>query len=155
MIGDWPCRAGDLWFTPDGTVTRCTLGEGHRLADYDLPAGTESRRDPTTGGWEFQLPQDGPALGVAVLDADLPPGGTLVLAADGALRRLYVPHESRMMIAGVALFDHVILDGKGLTGELAAPTPVAGVMLPAETIAQVDLATGAVKATTRSSIIDP
>ena len=155
MIGDWPCRAGDLWFTPDGTVTRCTLAEGHRLAGFDLPAGTQSQQDPATGGWEFQLPQDGPTLRIAALDADLPPGGTMVLAADGALRRLYVPHKSRMTIAGVALFDHIILDGKGLTAELAAPTPVSGVTLPTETIVRVDLVTGEVKATTRSSIIDP
>ena len=108
-----------------------------------------------TGGWEFQLPQDGPALRIAALGADLPPGGTLVLAADGAPRRLYVPHESRMVIAGVALYDHVILNGTGLIGELAAPTPVAGVMLPAETVVRLDLASGEVKATSRPSIIDP
>lgn len=155
VIGDWPCRAGDLWFTPEGVVTRCTLAEGHRLAGYDLPAGAQSRRDPATGGWEFQLPQEGPALRIAAFGADLPPGGTLVLAADGATRRLYVPHESRMVIAGVALYDHVILDGTGVTGELAEPTPVAGVVLPTETMVHLDLATGEAKATTRPSIIDP
>lgn len=155
MIGDWPCRAGDLWFTPEGVVTRCTLAEGHRLAGYDLPAGAQSRRDPATGGWEFQLPQDGPALRIAALGADLPPGGALALAADGALRRLYVPHESRMVIAGVALYDHIILEGTGLTGELAEPTPVSGVMAPTETAVRLDLHTGEVKATTRPSIIDP
>jgi hypothetical protein len=74
-IGGWPCRAGDVWFTPEGVVTRCTLAEGHRLAGYDLPVGAESRRDPATGGWEFQLPQDGPALRIPALGADLPPGG--------------------------------------------------------------------------------
>jgi len=155
VIGDWPCRSGTLWFTPQGIVTRCTLAEGHRLAGYDLPAGAESRRDPATGGWEFQLPQDGPALRIAALSAYLPPGGTLVLAADGAVRRLYVPHESRMVIAGVALYDHVILDGTGLTGELAEPTPVAGMLLPTDTIVHLDPATGATRATTRPSIIDP
>jgi hypothetical protein len=149
VIGDWPCRAGDLWFTPAGAVTRCTLAEGHRLAGYDLPAGAESRRDPTTGGWEFQLPQDGPALRIAALGSDLPPGGALVLAADGAVRRLYVPHEFRMVIAGVALYAHLILDGAGLTGELAEPTSVAGVVLPTETMVRLDLATGQAKATTR------
>lgn len=155
MIGDWPCRAGDLWFTPAGVVTRCTLAAGHRLAGYDLPAGAESQRDPATGVWEFQLPQDGPALRIAALGADLPPGGTLVLAADGAVRRLYVPHEARIAIAGVALYDHVIIKGTGLTGELAEPTLIAGVMLPAEAVVRVDLATGEAKATTRSSILDP
>jgi hypothetical protein len=155
VIGDWPCRTGDLWFTPEGAVTRCTLAEGHRLAGYDLPAGAQSRRDPATGGWEFQLPQEGPALRIVALGADLPPGGTLVLATDGATRRLYVPHESRMVIAGVALNDHVILDGTGVTGELAEPTPVAGVMLPTETMVRLDLATGEAKATTRPSIIEP
>ena len=75
---------------------------------------------------------------IAALGADLPPGGTLVLAADGAPRRLYVPHKSRMVIAGVALYDHVILNGTGLIGELAAPTPVAGVMLPAETVVRLE-----------------
>jgi hypothetical protein len=155
VIGDWPCRAGDLWFTPEGVATRCTLAEGHRLAGYDLPAGAQSRRDPVTGGWEFQLPQDGPALRIAALGADLPPGGTLVLAADGATRRLYVPHQSRMVVAGVGLYDHVILDGTAVTGELAEPTPVAGVMLPTETVVLLDLATGEAKATTRPSIIDP
>ena len=155
MIGDWPCRAGDLWFTPAGIVTRCTLAQSHRLAGYDLPAGTQSRRDPATGGSEFRLPQDGPALHIAALGADLPPGGTLVLAADGAPRRLYVPHESAMVIEGVALYDHIILDGTGLTGELAEPLRVAGAMLPAQTVVRLDLATGEVKATTRSSIIDP
>jgi hypothetical protein len=78
-----------------------------------------------------------------------------VLAADGAPRRLYVPHESKMVIAGVALYDHIILEGTGLTGELAEPTLVAGAMLPAETIVRLDLATGAIEATTRSSILDP
>jgi hypothetical protein len=155
VIGDWPCRAGDLWFTPKGAVTRCTLAEGHRLAGYDLPAGTASRRDPATGVWEFQLPQDGPALRIAALDADLPPGGTLALAANGVLRRLYVPHESRMTIAGLKLTDHIIRDGDGLTGELAEPTLVAGAMLPGGTMVRLDLATGEVKATTRPSIVDP
>ncbi len=155
VIGDWPCRAGDLWFTPAGVVTRCTLAAGHRLAGYDLPPGAACRRNPATGGWEVQLPQDGPALRIAALGADLPPGGTLALAADGALRRLYVPHEARMAIAGVALYDHVILEGTALTGELAEPTPVAGVMLPAETVVRLDLATGKAEATTRPSIIDP
>jgi hypothetical protein len=155
VIGDWPCRAGDLWFTPEGVVTRCTLAASHRLAGYDLPTGTASRRDPATCIWEFLLPQDGPALHVAALGADLPPGSTLVLAADGAPRRLYVPHESRMIIAGVTLHGHVILDGTGLTGELAEPTLVAGAMLPTETVVHIDLATGKATATTRSSIIDP
>jgi hypothetical protein len=155
VIGDWPCRAGYLWFTPQGVVTRCTLAEGRRLAGYDLPAGTQSRRDPATGGAEFQLPQDGPSLRIAALGAELPPGGTLVLATGGAPRRFYVPHESRMVIAGVALYDHVILDAAGLTAELAEPTPVAGVMLPADTVVRLDLATGEIKATTRSPIIDP
>jgi hypothetical protein len=151
-IGDWPCRAGNLWFTPQGAVTRCTLAVGHRLAGYDLPAGAECDRNLATGGWEFQLSQDGPPLPIAALGADLPPGGTLVLAADGALRRLYVPHE----IAGVALYDHVILEGTGrLTGELAEPTLIEGAMLPAETVVRIDLATGKVEATTRSPIIDP
>ena len=72
-----------------------------------------------------------------------------MLAADGALCRLYVPHESRMVIAGVALYDHLILEGAGLTGELAEPTPVAGVVLPTETTVRLDLATGEVKATPR------
>jgi hypothetical protein len=154
-ISDWPCRAGDLWFTPDGVVTRCTLAQGHRLAGYDLPAGADSRRDAATGRWEFQLSQQGPALRIAALGADLPPGGTLVLAADGAPRRLYVPHESRMTIAGVALYDHIILEKGGLTAELAEPTPVTGATLPADTVVRLDLATGEVKATTRSAILDP
>ncbi|MGA2495171.1 MAG: hypothetical protein ABSF67_19890, partial [Roseiarcus sp.] len=98
---------------------------------------------------------DGPALRIAALGADLPPGGALTLAADGALRRLYVPHEARMVIAGVALYDHVILDGIGLTGELAEPTPVAGVMAPAETVVRLDLTTGKAEPTTRSPVIDP
>ena len=155
VIGDWPCRAGDLWFTPEGVVTRCTLAASHLLAGYDLPAGTASRRDPATCVWEFLLPQDGPALRIAALGSDLPPGSTLVLAASGAPSRLYVPHESRMVIAGVALHDHIILDGTGLTGELAEPTLVAGVMLPTETVVRLDLATGEAEATTRPSIIDP
>jgi hypothetical protein len=154
-IGDWPCRAGDLWFTPDGVVTRCTLAVGQRLAGYDLPAGAETSHDPATGGWEFQLSQEGPALRIATLGADLPAGGTLTLAADGAPRRLYVPHESKMTIAGVALYDHIILEKGGLTAELAEPTPVTGVVLPADTVVRLDLATGEVKATTRSSILDP
>ena len=155
VIGDWPCRAGDLWFTPEGVVTRCILAADRRLAGYDLPAGTASRRDPATGVSEFQLPQDGPALRIAALGADLPPGGTLVLAADGAPHRLYVPHETRMVVAGVALYDHIILRGTGLTAELAEPTLVAGVMLPTEAVVRVDLATGKAEPTTRSSIIDP
>ena len=54
VIGDLPCRAGDLWFTPDGVVTRCTLATDHRLAGYDLPAGAECSHNPVTGRWEFQ-----------------------------------------------------------------------------------------------------
>ena len=155
VIGDWPCRAGWVWFTTDGVVTRCTLSAGHRLAGYDLPSGTSSVRDPATGKWEFQLAQDGPSLRIAALGADLPPGGSLFLAADGAVRRLFVPQEARMVIAGVALYDHIILDGTGLTAELAEPTRVGGVMLPADTVVRLDLATGQAAATTRSSIIDP
>lgn len=155
VIGGWPCRAGDLWFTPEGAVTRCTLAAGRRLAGYDLPAGAECRRNPATGGWAFQLPQDGPALRIATLGAALPPGGALTLAADGALRRLYVPHEARMMIAGVALYDHIISEGTSLTGELAEPTSVAGVTAPAETVVRLDPTTGAVERATRSSIVDP
>ena len=155
VIGDWPCRAGRLWFTPEGGVTRCTLAVGHRLAGFDLPAGAECVHNPATGGWEFQLTRDGPALRIAVLKADLPPGGSLVLAADGVLRRLYVPHEARMAIAGVALYDHIILDGSRLTAELAEPTQVNGVMLAAQTVVRVDLSTGKVEATTRSPFIDP
>ncbi len=155
VIGDWPCRAGDLWFTPEGAVTRCTLAAGHRLAGYDLPAGAEFSRNPATGGLEFQLSQDGSALRIAALGADLPPGGTLTLAADGALRRLHVPEWSRMAVAGVALHGHVIFEGTGLTGELAEPTLVAGVMLPADTLVRLDPATGKVESTTRPSVIDP
>jgi hypothetical protein len=155
VIGDWPCRAGDLWFKPEGVVTRCTLAAGHRLAGYDLPAGAECNRNLATGGWEFQLPPDGPAMRVDALDAELPPGGTLTLAADGALRRLYVPHEVRMVIAGVALYDHVILDGTGLTGELAEPTLVAGVTAPTETLVRLDLTTGKAEPATRSPVVDP
>jgi hypothetical protein len=155
VIGDWPCRAGRLWFTPGGIVTRCTLAVGHRLAGFDLPAGAECVHNPATGGWEFQLRRDGSALRIAALNADLPPGGFLVLAADGALRRLYVPHDARMAIAGVALYDHIILDGSRLTAELAGPTPVDGVMLPAEKVVRLDLSTGKVEATTRSPFIDP
>ena len=155
VIGNWPCRAGHLYFTSAGVVTRCTLAVGHHLAGYDLPAGTDCRHDPATGRWDLQLPQDGPALRIAAFGADLPPGGTLVLNADGTLRRLYVLHEFRMAISGVALFDHIIFNGTGLTGELAAPTPVGGVVLPAGAVVHVDLATGHVEATTRSNIIEP
>ena len=155
MIGDWPCRAGRLWFTPAGVVTRCTLAVGHRLASFDLPAGAECFHNPATGGWELQLTQDGPALRIAALNADLPPGGLLVLTANGALRRLYVPHEVRMAIAGVAPHGHIILDGSRLTAELAEPTQVDGVMLPAEKVVRLDLSTGKVEATTRSLVIEP
>jgi len=155
VIGDWPCRTGRLWFTPEGIVTRCTLAVGHRLAGFDLPAGAECVRNQAKGGWEFQLMRDGPALRIAALNADLPPGGSMVLAADGALRRLYVPHEARMVIASVALYDHIILDGSRLTAELAEPTKVDGVMLPAEKVVRLDLSTGKVEATSRSSFIDP
>ena len=92
---------------------------------------------------------------IAALDGELPPGGSLVLAADGAPRRLYVPHETRMIIAGVALYDHIILDGSWLTGELAMPREVVGVMLPAEEVVRLDLSTGKLEATTRSWVIDP
>lgn len=155
VIGDWPCRAGRLWFTPEGVVTRCTLAIGHRLAGFDLPAGAECVHNPATGGWEFQLTQDGPALRIAALNADLPPGGFLVLTANGALRRLYVPHEARMAIAGVALYDHIILDGSRLTAELAEPTQVDDVTLPAEKVVRLDLSTGKVEAATRSPLIEP
>ena len=155
VIGGWPCRAGVVWFTPKGVVTRCMLAQDHRLAGYDLPAGADVRRDPATGVWEFQLPQAGRAMRIAALGADLPAGGTLVLTADGAIRRLYVPQEAQIAIAGVALYDHVILDGTGLTGLLAKPTRVAGRMLPADTVVHVNPATGETEATTRSSIIDP
>jgi len=155
VIGDWHCRAGWLWFTPEGVVTRCILAAGHRLAGFDLPAGAECVRNPVTGGWEFELTRDGPALRIVALNAELPPGGSMVLAADGALRRLYVPHETRMTIAGVALYDHVIIDGSRLTAELAEPMEVAGVMLAPGKVVRLDLSTGKVEATTRSSVIDP
>jgi hypothetical protein len=155
VIGDWPCRAGRLWFTPDGMATHCALAVDHRLAGFDLPAGTDCARSPSTGGWEFQLRQDGPALRIAPLDADLPPGGSLVLAANGALRRLYVPHETVMKIAGVALYDHIIVEGSRLTAELAQPTEVAGVMLPADKVVRLDLSSGKLEATTRSQVVDP
>jgi hypothetical protein len=51
----------------------------------------------------------------------------------------------------VALYDHLILEGAGLTGELAEPTPVAGVVLPTETTVRLDLATGEAKATGRAA----
>lgn len=155
VIGGWPCRAGPLWFTPDGAVTRCTLSMSHRLAGVDLPAGAECVHNPATGGWEFQLAQDGPALRIVALKADLPPGGTLVLKADGTVRRFYVPHETPMTIAGVALYDHIVLEGSRLTAELAKPTEAGGVMLPAEQVVRVDLSSGKVEATTRSPVIDP
>jgi hypothetical protein len=155
IVGGWPCRAGRLWFTPEGIATRCTLAVDHRLAGFNLPAGADCAHNPATGGWEFQLPQDSPALRVAALDADLPPGGSLVLAADGALRRLYVPHEAQMVISGVALYDHIVLDGSRLTAELAKPAEVAGVMLPAEKVVRLDLSTGKVEPTTRSGVVDP
>jgi hypothetical protein len=151
-IGDWPCRAGPVWFTPQGAVTRCTLAAAHRLADYDLPAGAERYRDPRTGRWELQLPQTGPALRIAALNADLPPGGSFVLAADNALCRLYVPHETRMTIAGVALYDDIILEGTRLTAELAEPKEIAVGALPADTVVRLDLTTGKVEPTTRSRV---
>jgi hypothetical protein len=155
VIGGWPCRAGHLWFTADGVVTRCTLAASHRLADYDLPAGAECARDPATGGWEFQLPQDGPALPIPALNAHLPPGGSLVLAADGSLRRLYVTHETKMTIAGVALYDHIILSGTSLTAELAEPIQLAGARLAADQVVRLDLATGKIEPAARSPVVDP
>jgi hypothetical protein len=156
LIGDWPCRAGPLWFTAGGVVTRCTLAAAHRLAGYDLPAGADCVRNLATGGWEFQRPQDGPALPIPTLSADLPPGGSLVLAGDGALRRLYVRHEARMTIAGVALYDHIILSGgTELTAELAEPTQVAGATLDADQVVRLDLTTGKIEPATRSSVIEP
>ncbi len=155
VIGDWPCRAGHVWFTPEGVVTRCTLATGHRLAGYDLPTGAECVHNPATGGWEFQLPQDGLALPIPPLSADLPPGGSLVLAADGALRRLYVPHETKMTIAGVTLYDHIILSGTSLTAELAEPTQLAGAMLAADQVVRLDLTTGKIEPATRSPVIEP
>jgi hypothetical protein len=149
-INDWPCRAGVVWFTPQGAVTRCTLAAAHRLAGYDLPPGAEGYHDPATGRWELQLPQTGPALRIAALNADLPPGGSLVLAADNALRRLHVPHEARMTIAGVALYDHIVLEGPRLTAELAEPREVDGVTLPADTAVRLDLSSGKVAPTTRA-----
>ena len=155
VIGDWPCGAGAVWFTPDGAATRCTLAAGHRLAGYDLPAGAACRHDPGTGGWEFLLSPDGPPLRIATLGADVPPSGSLELTAAGALRRLYVPHEARMVVAGIALYDHIIIEGTGLTAELAEPTLVAGTTLPAGAVVRLDPATGKVEATTRSSTLDP
>jgi hypothetical protein len=155
VIGDWPCRAGSVWFTPQGIATRCTLAEGHRLAGFDLPAGAECVHNPVTGGWEFRLSPDGPALRIAALNADLPPGGSVALAADGALRRLYVPHEARMVIKGAELFDHVILDGSALTAELAQPTEAGGITLPAGQVVRLDLSTGKIEATTRSPLVEP
>ena len=78
-----------------------------------------------------------------------------MLAADGALRRLYVQHEARMTIASVPLYDHIIVDGAGLTGELAEPTSVDGVSLPAETMVRLDPTTGKVEPTARSPAVDP
>jgi hypothetical protein len=155
VIGGWPCRAGHLWFTADGVVTRCVLAASHRLAGYDLPAGADCAHNRATGGWEFQLAQDGPALRIPALDADLPPGGTLVLAADGSLRRLYVTHETKMTIAGVALYDHIILSGTSLTAELAEPVQFAGATLAADNSVRLDLTTGKIEPATRSSVLDP
>ena len=155
VIGDWPCRAGPLSFTADGVVTRCTLAAGHRLAGYDLPVGADCAHNLATGGWELQLPLDGPALPIPALNADLPPGGSLVLAADGALRRLYVPHETRMTIAGVALYDHIILGGTSLTAELAEPIQVAGATLAADQVVRLDQTTGRIEPATRSPVVDP
>jgi hypothetical protein len=160
VIGDWPCRAGRVWFTPSGAVTRCTLAAGHRLAGFDLPPGAECVHNPASGRWEFQLAQDGPALRIAALDADLPPGGSLFLAADGGIRRLYVPHETQMAIAAVALNDHIIiegtvLEGTRLTAELAAPREVDGAMLPAGKVVRIDLTTRKVEAATRSLVVEP
>ena len=59
------------------------------------------------------------------------------------------------MIASVAVYDHVIVDGTGLTAELAEPTPVAGVTLPAQTVVRLDLTTGKIEPATRSPFIDP
>lgn len=154
-IGDWPCRAGDIWFTPAGEITRCVLATGQRLAGYDLPAGAESRRNPSTGGYEFRLSQQGPALPLPALGAELPAGGTLTLAADGKLRRLYAPHETRVTIAGIALFDDIVLDDTGATGELAEARKVDSIELPAEAEVRVDISTGRTALAARPSIDAP
>jgi hypothetical protein len=60
-----------------------------------------------------------------------------------------------MVIAGVALYDHVILDGAELTGELAEPAPIAGVTAPAETWVWFDPSTGKLDPATRSPVVDP
>ena len=70
-------------------------------------------------------------------------GGTIV-AADRS-------YEADVLIEG----ETIKAIGTGLTGELAEPTLVAGVMLPTETVVRLDLATGEAEATTRPSIIDP
>jgi hypothetical protein len=156
VVGGWPCAAGDIWFTPNGAVTRCVLSKPAKLAGYDLPAGATSRHDPASGGWEFQLAVDGPAMRVPALGAELPPAGLMVLDREGALRRVYAPHESPMVIAGVALNDHIILDGGAVTGLLAKPArDRAGVMLEAQTVVNVDLATGAIERASRPSVIAP
>jgi hypothetical protein len=155
VIGGWPCRAGAIWFTPQGLATHCRLAAGHRLADYDLPAGAECARNPETGGWEFRLPPEGPPLRIPALGADLPAGGSLVLAPDGAPRRLYAPHETPMTIAGFPLYDHIILTGTELTAELAEPTQVASVILAAGSVVRLDLKTGKIEPATRSPILEP
>ena len=112
------------------------------------------RSDPSNGGQEFQLPQEGPALRIAALGAELPAGGSLTLRADGSLRRLYVPQESGMAIRGVALRGHILIEGGALTGELAEPSLAGDDMLLAGATVRLDLATGKIEPTTRSSVIE-
>jgi hypothetical protein len=154
-VGGWPCRAGQVWFTPSGAVTRCLFSAGYRVAGYDIPAGAEGVRNPKTGGYEFQLSQSGPAMPIIALGADLPAGGTIVLAADGRLRRLYARHETPMKISGVALCDHIVLDATGATGQLAEPAMVDGVQLRAETEVRVELNTGKIAAAARPDVDPP
>jgi hypothetical protein len=60
------------------------------------------------------------------------------------------------VIAGVALNDHIILDGGRVTGLLAKPARDGrGALLDAQTVVSVDLATRRIERASRPSVIAP
>ena len=152
-IGDWPCKAGWIWFTSEGAAARCTLSHAYRLAGYDLPAGASAVHDAR--GWEFQTNADSAPLRVGALDADLPPGGSIYLRPDGTLRGLYVTSEAGMSVAGVALYQEIRVERGGLTGVLAQAREIGGVMAPRDAIVWLDPRTGAVEVTKRAAVGEP
>jgi hypothetical protein len=160
-IDAWPCAAGEVWLSHDAHLMRCVLAADHTYRGLAIPAGTDITIAASHHVGQLQLANDR-TMALPPIAAMLPAGGSLFFGRDGAVERAYAPTGTTIRVAAVELHHDILWIYRqapaemvpdadlqppaSLRGELAFDTSRDGVALPAGTMVNLDIATGAVHA---------